>query len=166
MADRESTAVGYRIRGIQPADLAQYPDSVKLMYWGWVVQYGLRAKDKDLAADLDKNGSALKPSCPSQSSGGNRRLARLSRTRLRSSRAMPAPASAACSAAGPTRRAPSSGGPLTRSPARASPSPSEASTSKAATSSGSRRPGRAGSGPRPSRSGTRSRHRLTSAGPS
>jgi len=64
MADKRYTQVGYRIRGIEPSDLAKYPDAVKKMYRGWVVQFGLRTKDKDLAAGLDKDGSALKPLLP------------------------------------------------------------------------------------------------------
>ena len=56
--------VGYRIRGIEPPDLLQYPDPVKLMYWGWVVELGLQAKDRDLAAGLDKDGAPLRPLKP------------------------------------------------------------------------------------------------------
>lgn len=59
-----STRVGYRVRGVEPADLSQYPDSVKLMFWGWVVEFGLEAKHRDLSKGLDKDGSplrALKP---------------------------------------------------------------------------------------------------------
>ncbi len=55
MSERESTAVGYRLR-IQPPDLGYFPDSVKQMWFGWVLDYGLRAKDKDLARGMDKNG--------------------------------------------------------------------------------------------------------------
>ena len=32
MSDRESSQVGYRLRGIEPPDLARYPDPVKLMF--------------------------------------------------------------------------------------------------------------------------------------
>src|SRR5271166_1439 len=58
-----SGAVGYRIRGIEPADLSVYPDSAKLVFWGFVTKYGLAAKDKELARGWDKNGKVhpLKP---------------------------------------------------------------------------------------------------------
>jgi hypothetical protein len=56
--------IGYRIRGIAPADLALQPDSVKLMYWGWVVELGLKRKDEELAKGLDKDGKPLKPLKP------------------------------------------------------------------------------------------------------
>ena len=56
--------VGYRIRGIEPADLIQFPESVRLMYWGWVVELGLKRKDQDLAAGLDKDGAPLRPLKP------------------------------------------------------------------------------------------------------
>ncbi len=59
----ESTQVGYRLR-IQPPDLARYPDSAKLVWFGLVVKYGLRAKDKDLARGIDKNGAPLRPLSP------------------------------------------------------------------------------------------------------
>ena len=52
--------LGYRIRGIEPVDLMLYPDPVKLMWWGWVVEFGLRAKDRDLARGLDKDGAPLR----------------------------------------------------------------------------------------------------------
>ncbi len=47
MADRESTSVGYRLR-IAPPDLGYFPDSVKQMWFGWVLEYGLKAKDREL----------------------------------------------------------------------------------------------------------------------
>ena len=34
------------------------------MYWQWVVDYGLRRKDKELAAGLDKDGNPLRPIAP------------------------------------------------------------------------------------------------------
>jgi hypothetical protein len=63
MSDRESTAVGYRLRGFAPSNLATYPDRVKLMYWQWVVDLGLGRKDKELARGWDKDGKIhrLKP---------------------------------------------------------------------------------------------------------
>ncbi len=55
MADRESTAVGYRLR-MQPADLSMYPDAVKLQWFQWVVDLGLDRKLKELRKGQDKNG--------------------------------------------------------------------------------------------------------------
>jgi hypothetical protein len=52
---------GYKIRGIEPPDLRDYPASVKKLYWSWVVELGIKAKDRDLAAGLDKDGEALEP---------------------------------------------------------------------------------------------------------
>jgi hypothetical protein len=54
-------AKSYKIRGIEPPDLATYPTGVKLQYWGWVVEFGLKRKDKELAEGLDKDGKPLKP---------------------------------------------------------------------------------------------------------
>lgn len=59
-----STQVGYRLRGIEPPDLAIYPDSVKLLWWGWVVEFGLEAKHRDLSRGLDKDGAPLRPLKP------------------------------------------------------------------------------------------------------
>ena len=55
---------GYKIRGIAPHELRNYPDAVKLQFWGWVVEYGLRAKDRDLARGLDAAGEPLRPILP------------------------------------------------------------------------------------------------------
>ncbi|MGO8903897.1 MAG: hypothetical protein ACLQU5_37010 [Isosphaeraceae bacterium] len=55
-----STQVGYRVSGIQPPDLDGYPDSVKKLYWGWVVAFGLEAKERDLARGLDKDGVPMR----------------------------------------------------------------------------------------------------------
>ena len=57
MSDRESIRVGFRSAGSGRRDLATYPDRVKLMYWGWVVDLGLQRKDKELARGWDKNGN-------------------------------------------------------------------------------------------------------------
>jgi len=59
-----STRVGYRIRGIEPPDLYLYPDSVKLMFWGWAVPHGLEAKHRELSQGLDKDGKPLRPLKP------------------------------------------------------------------------------------------------------
>ena len=56
----QSTQIGYRIRGIEPTDLSTYPDSVKRLWWDWVVKYGLIAKDKELARGLDKDGAPMR----------------------------------------------------------------------------------------------------------
>ncbi len=56
MADRESTAVGYRLRLQPPGGLSTYPDRVKLMWFQWVVDLGLVAKDRELARGMDKDG--------------------------------------------------------------------------------------------------------------
>lgn len=52
---------GYKIRGIAPPDLASYPTSVRVLYWGWVVEFGLRRKDKELSQGLDKDGDPMRP---------------------------------------------------------------------------------------------------------
>ena len=57
MADRDTTEVGYRLRGFGPTDLSTFPDRIKLMYWQWVVDLGLEAKDRDLARGFDKDGN-------------------------------------------------------------------------------------------------------------
>jgi hypothetical protein len=51
---------GYAIRGIAPRDLKDHPESVRLMYWSWIVEIGLRAKDKELSQGLDANGKPLR----------------------------------------------------------------------------------------------------------
>ena len=56
MADRESTAVGYRLRLEPPGGLSTYPDAVKLMWHQWVVDFGLARKDRELAQGKDKDG--------------------------------------------------------------------------------------------------------------
>ncbi len=56
MSDRESSAVGYRLRGFGPTDLSTFPASVKLMFWRWVVELGLDRKEKELLKGWDKDG--------------------------------------------------------------------------------------------------------------
>jgi hypothetical protein len=51
---------GYSIRGIAPPDLARQTDSIKLMFWGWVMEAGLKQKDRDLARGLDKDGKVMR----------------------------------------------------------------------------------------------------------
>ena len=55
---------GYAIKGIAPPDLATRSDSVKLMFWGWVAEFGAAAKDRDLARGLDKDGEPLRRISP------------------------------------------------------------------------------------------------------
>lgn len=50
----------YRIRGIAPPDLPADP-AVRALFWGWVVELGLRRKDRELAQGLDRHGKKLKP---------------------------------------------------------------------------------------------------------
>ena len=51
---------GYKIRGIEPPDLSSYDASVRKLFWSWVVDLGLKRKDKELAEGLDKNGKPLR----------------------------------------------------------------------------------------------------------
>jgi hypothetical protein len=51
----------FKIRGIEPSDLATFPTGVKKQYWGWVVEFGLKRKDKELSQGLDKDGKPLRP---------------------------------------------------------------------------------------------------------
>ncbi|HMF38318.1 MAG TPA: hypothetical protein VKF17_16865 [Isosphaeraceae bacterium] len=62
MADRESTAVGYRLR-MQPPDLSTYPDSVKLQWFEWVTELGIERKLVELRKGWDRYGKThpLKP---------------------------------------------------------------------------------------------------------
>lgn len=50
----------YRIRGIAPPDLPR-DSNLRRMFWGWVVEIGLRVKDSELARGLDKHGKKLRP---------------------------------------------------------------------------------------------------------
>jgi hypothetical protein len=50
----------YKIRGIEPPDLGQFPPETRKLYWSWVVELGLRAKGKEILAGLDKDGNPLK----------------------------------------------------------------------------------------------------------
>ena len=63
MADRESTAVGFRLRGMAPPDLSTYPDRIKLLFWGFVLESALKRKDFELSKGWDKDGNVhpLKP---------------------------------------------------------------------------------------------------------
>lgn len=52
---------GYKIRGIEPDDLRNYPPSTRKMYWQWVVEYGLKRKDLELSQGKNKDGGNLRP---------------------------------------------------------------------------------------------------------
>lgn len=64
MPDTVKIQNGYKIRGIEPPDLASHDPSTRKLYWGWVVELGLRRKDKELSQGLDKNGRPLRPISP------------------------------------------------------------------------------------------------------
>jgi GNAT superfamily N-acetyltransferase len=51
---------GYKIRGIEPPDLASYPPPVRKQFWQWVVDAGLKRKDKELSEGLNKDGKPLR----------------------------------------------------------------------------------------------------------
>jgi hypothetical protein len=53
-------ATSYKIRNIAPPDLRNYPEEIRRMWWGWVVEFGLKVKDAELARGLDKDGEDLK----------------------------------------------------------------------------------------------------------
>jgi hypothetical protein len=55
---------GYAIRGPEPRGLSGQSAEVRLMFYGWVVELGLKAKDRDLAKGLDKDGKRLKAISP------------------------------------------------------------------------------------------------------
>ena len=47
--------------GIAPPDLRNYPEQVRLMFWGWVTELGLKVKDGELARGLNAKGKPLPP---------------------------------------------------------------------------------------------------------
>jgi hypothetical protein len=51
---------GYSIRGMEPPDIRNY-HGAGLMFWGWVLELGLRAKDKDLSQGIGADGKPLRP---------------------------------------------------------------------------------------------------------
>jgi hypothetical protein len=57
-------ATSFKIRGIEPPDLKDHPAAVRKLYWGWVVEYGLKRKDLELSKGLDKDGKPLRPLRP------------------------------------------------------------------------------------------------------
>jgi hypothetical protein len=56
MADRE----GYKLRIPEPPDLASHGPQVRRLFWTWVVDLGLKRKDKELSQGLDKDGKPLR----------------------------------------------------------------------------------------------------------
>ncbi len=52
---------GYKIRNIEPQAVRNAPPSERLIYWGWVVEFGLKRKDRELSQGLDKDGNPLRP---------------------------------------------------------------------------------------------------------
>jgi hypothetical protein len=52
---------GFSIYALAPPDLVGFPDPVKKMFWHWVLELSLGAKDRDLAKGLDKDGQPLRP---------------------------------------------------------------------------------------------------------
>ena len=61
LAKAEKIQNGYKIRGIEPPDLRDYDPSTRKLFWGWVVELGLKRKDKELSQGLDKDGKPLRP---------------------------------------------------------------------------------------------------------
>ena len=49
---------GYSLYGFEPEGLAP---GLRKLFWGWVTEFALREKDRDLAKGLDKDGGPLKP---------------------------------------------------------------------------------------------------------
>lgn len=45
--------------GIAPPDLKNYPEPVRMMFWGFVVDAGLKRKDRELAQGLNAKGEPL-----------------------------------------------------------------------------------------------------------
>jgi hypothetical protein len=52
---------GFKIRGIEPPDLAAHDATTRKLFWSWVLEFGLKRKDKELSQGLDKDGEPLKP---------------------------------------------------------------------------------------------------------
>ena len=47
------------IKGIDPPGLSSQPESVRLMFWNWVVELGLKRKDRELSQGLNASGGKL-----------------------------------------------------------------------------------------------------------
>jgi hypothetical protein len=52
---------GYAIKGAEPPGLRKQPAPIKIMFWGWLMEAALKAKDRDLSMGLDKDGQPLRP---------------------------------------------------------------------------------------------------------
>ena len=53
-------ATSFKVRGIEPPDLGQFPPETRKLYWSWVVELGLRVKGKEILAGWDKDGKPLR----------------------------------------------------------------------------------------------------------
>jgi hypothetical protein len=53
-------ATSYKIRGIEPPDLAGYAEETRKLFWSWVVDFGLKAKAREVIAGLDKHGNPMR----------------------------------------------------------------------------------------------------------
>jgi hypothetical protein len=51
---------GYKLRGLEPPDLVAYDATTRKLFWSWVVELGLKRKDKELSQGLDKDGKPLR----------------------------------------------------------------------------------------------------------
>jgi hypothetical protein len=49
----------FKIRGIEPPDLARFPADVKKLFWSWVVEIGLKIKAKEILAGIDVTGGVM-----------------------------------------------------------------------------------------------------------
>lgn len=49
---------GYTLRGGAPKDVNAFPGGA-MLFWGWVVELGIKAKDRDLSQGLDKDGHVM-----------------------------------------------------------------------------------------------------------
>jgi GNAT superfamily N-acetyltransferase len=49
----------YKIRGIEPSDLARFPSDVHKLFWSWVVELGLKIKAKEILAGIDVTGTVM-----------------------------------------------------------------------------------------------------------
>lgn len=56
----EPSEDGYTITGLDPPGFERFPDDARKMYYDWVVEIGLRQKDRDLAKGLDAKGEPFK----------------------------------------------------------------------------------------------------------
>lgn len=55
---------GYSIYGLEPPGLAESHGIFRKMFWRWVVEFGLKEKDRDLSKGLGADGKGLRPISP------------------------------------------------------------------------------------------------------